>query len=174
MAVHFTPIANGEGATPATFNSRLEELDDAIEDLRIGALTMSAPDIDDFSNAQHNHTNAANGGTLSLGAVVPGLSGVSGQVMAIAGAPNRLEVWLGVAPVVASIMLVALGSPPLLHLQCNGAAVSRATYATLFSVIGTTFGAGDGVNTFNLPNISAPVANTMYVIRYALNLGTVS
>lgn len=36
-------------------------------------------------------------------------------------------------------------------LECNGAAVSRTTYAALFSDIGTTFGTGDGSTTFNLP-----------------------
>lgn len=35
---------------------------------------------------------------------------------------------------------------------CNGQAISRSTYATLFALIGTTFGAGDGSTTFNLPN----------------------
>jgi microcystin-dependent protein len=35
---------------------------------------------------------------------------------------------------------------------CNGDAISRTTFATLFSLIGTTFGAGDGTTTFNLPN----------------------
>jgi microcystin-dependent protein len=35
---------------------------------------------------------------------------------------------------------------------CNGDAISRTTFATLFSLIGTTFGAGDGSTTFNLPN----------------------
>ena len=38
------------------------------------------------------------------------------------------------------------------YLICNGAAVSRTTYAALFAVIGTTFGAGDGSSTFNLPD----------------------
>lgn len=42
--------------------------------------------------------------------------------------------------------------PPSGWLARNGAAVSRTTYAALFAVIGTTFGAGDGVTTFNLPN----------------------
>jgi microcystin-dependent protein len=37
-------------------------------------------------------------------------------------------------------------------LACTGAAVSRTTYAALFAAIGTTFGAGDGSTTFNLPN----------------------
>ena len=38
-------------------------------------------------------------------------------------------------------------------LLCDGSAVSRTTYADLFSVIGTKCGAGDGSTTFNLPNI---------------------
>lgn len=38
-------------------------------------------------------------------------------------------------------------------LKCNGAAVSRATYAGLFAVIGTTFGNGNGTTTFNLPDL---------------------
>ena len=37
-------------------------------------------------------------------------------------------------------------------LICNGAAVSRTTYADLYKAIGTTYGAGDGSTTFNLPN----------------------
>lgn len=37
-------------------------------------------------------------------------------------------------------------------LECNGAAVSRSTYAALFTAIGTTWGAGDGSTTFNLPD----------------------
>ena len=38
-------------------------------------------------------------------------------------------------------------------LLCDGAAVSRATYAGLFAAIGTTYGAGDGSTTFNLPDL---------------------
>ncbi len=37
-------------------------------------------------------------------------------------------------------------------LLCNGQAVSRSDYADLFQLIGTRFGAGDGVNTFNIPD----------------------
>ena len=39
-------------------------------------------------------------------------------------------------------------------LACNGAVVSRTTYAALFSTIGTTYGSGDGSTTFNLPNLN--------------------
>ncbi len=38
------------------------------------------------------------------------------------------------------------------YLICNGAAISRTTYADLFSVLGTTYGSGDGSTTFNLPD----------------------
>ncbi len=38
-------------------------------------------------------------------------------------------------------------------LVCDGSAVSRTTYAGLFAVIGTNFGAGDGSTTFNLPDL---------------------
>lgn len=44
-------------------------------------------------------------------------------------------------------------SAPANWLFCSGAAVSRTTYAGLFAVIGTTFGAGDGSTTFNLPDL---------------------
>lgn len=37
-------------------------------------------------------------------------------------------------------------------LPCDGRAVSRTDYAALFAVIGTSFGSGDGVSTFNLPD----------------------
>lgn len=48
------------------------------------------------------------------------------------------------------------------YLICNGAAISRTTYARLFNVIGTTWGAGDGNTTFNVPN---------FVDRYPVGLG---
>jgi microcystin-dependent protein len=38
------------------------------------------------------------------------------------------------------------------YLDCNGAAVSRTTYAALFAIVGTKYGTGDGSTTFNLPN----------------------
>lgn len=41
---------------------------------------------------------------------------------------------------------------PLGWLECNGAAISRTTYAALFAIIGIKYGAGDGINTFNLPD----------------------
>jgi len=46
---------------------------------------------------------------------------------------------------------------PTGYLSCTGATADRATYADLFAVIGETFGAGDGVSTFNLPDATGRV-----------------
>ena len=43
---------------------------------------------------------------------------------------------------------------PTGYLICNGAVVSRTTYSALFQAIGTTYGIGDGVTTFQLPTIT--------------------
>jgi hypothetical protein len=51
-----------------------------------------------------------------------------------------------------SLLMWPTTSAPSGYLLCNGAAVSRTTYATLYAVVGTTFGSGDGSTTFNLPN----------------------
>jgi microcystin-dependent protein len=42
-------------------------------------------------------------------------------------------------------------------LRCQGQAVSRTTYADLFTAIGTTYGVGDGSTTFNVPNLQGRV-----------------
>lgn len=52
-----------------------------------------------------------------------------------------------------SVFHFAASTAPTGYLYCNGAAVSRTTYAALFAVTGTTFGVGDGTTTFNLPDL---------------------
>ena len=48
-------------------------------------------------------------------------------------------------------------SVPSGFLECDGAAVSRTTYAALFTVIGTTYGSGNGSTTFTLPDLKDDV-----------------
>ena len=54
---------------------------------------------------------------------------------------------------VGTIFPFAGDSIPSGYLACNGAAVSRNTYAALFAAIGTTYGTGDGSTTFNVPAV---------------------
>jgi microcystin-dependent protein len=56
-------------------------------------------------------------------------------------------------PFPAGVLLPFGGTTaPAGWLLCDGAAVSRTTYAALFAAIGTTYGVGDGATTFNVPN----------------------
>ena len=62
------------------------------------------------------------------------------------------EVNLDFLPV-GTIIAFAGNSNPDGFALCNGGEVNRETYSRLFSVIGTTYGAGNGSTTFNLPNL---------------------
>jgi microcystin-dependent protein len=61
-----------------------------------------------------------------------------------------------------ALFMWGTSSAPTGFLICNGSAVSRTTYATLYAVISTTFGVGDNSTTFNLPNFngSMPIGAT--------------
>lgn len=52
-----------------------------------------------------------------------------------------------------SVMVYAGATAPDGWLLCRGQAISRSTYPELFAVLSTTYGAGDGSTTFNLPNL---------------------
>jgi microcystin-dependent protein len=67
--------------------------------------------------------------------------------------------------ITGTIQMWPTTSAPSGYLLCDGTAVSRTTYATLFGVVGTTFGTGDGSTTFNLPN---------YVDRMPIGKGTIA
>jgi microcystin-dependent protein len=66
----------------------------------------------------------------------------------------------------ASLLMWPTATAPTGFLLCNGQAVSRATYAALFAIVGVVFGTGDGSTTFTLPNYidRMPVgAGSLYV-----------
>jgi hypothetical protein len=53
-----------------------------------------------------------------------------------------------------TIIMYGAAAVPAGYLHCNGSTVSRTTYAALFAVLGTGYGAGDGSSTFTLPNFT--------------------
>lgn len=67
-----------------------------------------------------------------------------------------------------SIMAWGTNTPPANWLIADGSAVSRSVYSSLFAVIGTQYGAGDGTTTFNLPDLRGRVP----VGRNAATFGT--
>jgi microcystin-dependent protein len=54
---------------------------------------------------------------------------------------------------VGAVEAYAGAAAPTGWLLCNGQAVSRTTFASLFAIVGTTFGAGNGSSTFNVPDL---------------------
>ena len=77
--------------------------------------------------------------------------GSAGQVLTVAGG---VPTWASPAGTpVGTVILYGVDTAPTGFLKANGAAISRSTYADLFTAIGTTFGVGDGSTTFNVPDL---------------------
>lgn len=51
------------------------------------------------------------------------------------------------------------------ELGADGSDVSRTTYAALFALVGTTFGAGNGTTTFTLPDMTSILADVHFFVR---------
>ena len=66
---------------------------------------------------------------------------------------GRIKDQTGFIMPVGSIITYGGSAAPAGWLLCDGSAVSRATYADLYTAIGTTFGTGDGSSTFNTPDL---------------------
>lgn len=56
-----------------------------------------------------------------------------------------------------SLLATARSTAPSGYLLCDGAAVSRTTYADLFAAISTAYGVGNGSTTFNVPDLRGRV-----------------
>ena len=93
--------------------------------------------------------NAASDITLTL----PSSDGNADDVLQSDGSGNLSFVALPQAVPTGSVHMMATTTVPSGYLKCNGAAISRTTYADLFAIIGTAHGAGDGSSTFNVPDL---------------------
>jgi len=76
----------------------------------------------------------------------------SGDVVPVVTSAGTRKVDVNTFLPVGSYIQHAGPTAPTGFIACDGAAVSRTTYADLFDVIGTTYGAGDGSTTFKLPD----------------------
>ena len=85
--------------------------------------------------------------------------GTEGQILVKDSSTDFDTSWQTPASRMAGIIYPFSGSTvPDGFLLCDGAAVSRTTYAELFQVIGTTYGSGDGSTTFNVPDLRGRTA----------------
>lgn len=100
------------------------------------------------------------GGTMTGPIVLPGNATANLQTVPlqqvnslITAATSTFATSIANAMPVGSVVLWLNATPPTGWLEMNGAAISRTTYATLFTLLGTTYGSGDGSTTFNLPEV---------------------
>lgn len=109
-------------------------------------------------------------GEFAAGDTVPVANGGTGQTtlaalktaMSLGNVDNTSDADKPVSTATAAAILVAAPTGAMMMwpsniaptgwLKRNGAAISRSTYSNLFTVIGTTFGVGNGSTTFNLPD----------------------
>lgn len=75
---------------------------------------------------------------------------------------------------IGSIIVWTRNVLPAGFILANGSAVSRITYSALFSILGTTFGSGNGTTTFNLPNVTAGLTVSSGTLYYLIKYDNVS
>ena len=120
----------------------------------INTITINAVNIDSSSSFVVTGIITATGFSGSLNA-----SQLSSGTIPDARFPSALPAidgssLTGISGVPAGSMIYSFASsPPSGFLKANGATISRTTYADLFAVIGTQYGAGDGSTTFQLPDL---------------------
>src|SRR5690606_14383914 len=134
---------SGLGFSAPEINGR-----DRIPNPERGAIVLDSSDGHFYGNddgtssgwvsfSKPDSTGAANGDVLTA----DGSGGTTWQSPAAASVPT------------GTILSFAGTTPPSGFLLCDGTAVSRSVYSNLFSVIGESYGAGDGSTTFNLPDL---------------------
>lgn len=75
----------------------------------------------------------------------------------VAGVTSPIQTQIINTMPAGAVIPYAGSAAPTGYLMCDGSAVSRTTYAALFTALATTYGIGDGSTTFNLPNMAGRV-----------------
>lgn len=160
-------------------NTRSTLLSDYVADTGSANTYAIAPSpvISAYSNGQRFVFKVANTNTGTATLVVnalaatailksDGFSGIgngdllAGQIVEVVKSPGGFELLTptaGGASPTGSVQMFAGLTAPSGWLLCDASAISRSTYGALFSVIGTSYGVGNGTSTFNLPDMRGRV-----------------
>ena len=109
----------------------------------------------DADNSHYVELKAASTVSANVTLTLPTSDGDADQYLKTDGSGNLS--WANVSTPAGvpsgSVFTMATTTVPSGYLECDGSAVSRTTYADLFAAIGTTWGAGNGSSTFNVPDL---------------------
>lgn len=121
----FTLLNDGDDATANSINAPLTEISDAIGRLVDGTDPLDSPDITSFTNSQHDHSDAANGGLVpfdnldTTGATI-------GQKWVADGAGGGS--WISGYPIVSAMAVMArISDDGNRWLRCDGRTIGSAT-----------------------------------------------
>lgn len=117
----------------------------------------------------NTYNEFASGGGGGGGGSGGGDSGLIANPMMMMSGEGQIQVLSypsAFAPPPGTVLYNTVNVVPDGYLSCNGAEVSRTEYSILFNTIGTIYGPGNGVTTFNLPNLSPFTVPYRYIIRY--------
>lgn len=127
-AVTSAKIANGTIATG-------DLADSAVTSAKIADATIATGDLAD---------GAVTSAKIADATIVTGDLAAATLASSSIGIPGEIRMWSG-------------STVPTGWLLCDGSAVNRTTYAALYAITNTTYGAGNGTSTFNLPNFKGRV-----------------
>ena len=107
----------------------------------------------DTSNSNFVAIQAPSNVSSDITLTLPNSDGDANDVLQSDGSGNLSFTALPQAVPTGSVHMMATTTAPSGYLKCNGAAISRTTYAALFAIVGTAHGNGDGSSTFNVPDL---------------------
>ena len=155
------PIRRSDDTNTGIYFSAADTLDIATNGVRrahfdengITIRDRKALRLRDTSNSNFVAIRAPSNVTSDITLTLPSSDGNANDVLQSDGSGNLSFTALPTAVPSGTVHLFATTTAPSGYLECDGSAVSRTTYADLFAVIGTTWGAGNGSTTFNLPDL---------------------
>ena len=145
--------ADGAGSGAAVRAVPADMVDDTTPQLG-GNLDVNGNSIVSVSNGDIAITPDGTGDVIIDGIKYPQTDGSADEFLKTDGSGQLSFGSVSASAFNAGMLMPYAGATaPTGWLLCFGQAVSRSTYATLFGVVGTTYGAGDGSTTFNLPDL---------------------
>lgn len=157
---NLTTYTDASGATPNTNPVILDAYGVAHMYLGSTAYKFNLTDANDVQHPQFpidDITSTESIANTALGLSNTNATQIGNNTASIIAIQAQLAALTNTSIPTGTISAYSAATAPTGYLICDGSAKSRDTYPTLFAIIGTSYGIGDGSTTFNLPNLSGKV-----------------